>query len=314
MPASDPPPAAPGSGPIPSSSTADEPGVAASGRGSVPPGAPASAPPPPPEAPGLGEQIGATRESVKRLVGAHIELARSEFEDIADAAKRAAVLVGIAVAAGLVAGLIVTVGLPLFLGEAIFGSIGWGILLGVLFLAALGVSASVAALRPGVRASIGRPFALGILVALVVGIVLGLNLTNRGWTALADALVPTMDAASRPLLVAVGGLAVLGALVGLIGGATAAGGGAAVGGLIGGLIVGVFLGFLTALAPGVRVGAAIGVTFGLITWTAAVGVGVARGGFDTAALTTRFKPQRTIDATKETIEWARERMPLSRKS
>jgi hypothetical protein len=28
----------------------------------------------------------------------------------------------------------------------------------------------------------------------------------------------------------------------------------------------------------------------------------------------RFYPQRTIDMTKETIEWARERMPLSRKS
>src|SRR5215210_1879403 len=63
-----------------------------------------------PEAPGLGEQIGATRESVSRLVGAHVELAKAEFADIADAAKRAAIFIGIAIGAGLVAGLIVAVG------------------------------------------------------------------------------------------------------------------------------------------------------------------------------------------------------------
>ena len=45
-----------------------------------------------------------------------------------------------------------------------------------------------------------------------------------------------------------------------------------------------------------------------------LGIGVARGGFDTDALKGRFWPARTIEATKETIEWARERMPLSRRS
>src|SRR5258705_2833721 len=113
------------------------------------PGSGSSTPPPPPEAPGLGEQIGATRDAGKRLLGAHVELAKAEFGDIADAAKRAAALVGIAIAAGVVAGLIVTVGLPLFLGEAIFGSMGWWILLGVLLLAAVAGAAPVAAPRPG---------------------------------------------------------------------------------------------------------------------------------------------------------------------
>ena len=36
--------------------------------------------------------------------------------------------------------------------------------------------------------------------------------------------------------------------------------------------------------------------------------------FDEESMKRRFVPQRTIDMTKETIEWARERMPLSRKS
>jgi hypothetical protein len=278
------------------------------------PEAGSSTPLPPPEAPGLGEQIGATRDAGKRLIGAHVELAKSEFGDIADAAKRAAALVGIAVAAGLVAGLIETVGLPLFLGEAIFGSIGWWILLGVLFLAAIAVAVSVAALRPGVQASIGQPFLAGFLVAVIVGIVLGLNLTNRGWAALADTLVPAMDAAYRPLVVAVVSLAVIGTVIGLIGGAMAGGSGAAIGGLLAGLLTGIFLGFLTAFAPGLRVGVAIGVAAGLITWTVGMGVGIARGEFDTEALKDRFWPARTIEATKETIEWARERMPLSRRS
>jgi hypothetical protein len=300
MAASDRPPT-PGADPHP------DPAAPAAGSG--------SASPQPPDAPGLGEQIGSTRDSAKRLVGAHVELAKSEFADIADAAKRAAALVGIAIGAGIVAGLIVTVGLPLFLGEAIFGSMGWGILLGVLLLAALALAATVLALRPGVQASVGQPLLIGIVVGIVVGVVLGLNLTNRGWSTLADSIVPSIDPAYRPLLVAIVALAIVGAILGLIGAVMAgAGGGGVIAGLIGGAVAGIFIGLLTAFAPGRRVGAAIGVGVGLITWTALLGAGIARGGFDTEALKDRFWPARTIEATKETIEWARERMPLSRRS
>jgi hypothetical protein len=249
------------------------------------------------------------------MVGAHIELAKAEFADIADVAKRAAALVGIAVGAGLAAALLLTVGLPLFLGEAIFGSMGWGILLGLLLLAALAVAAVVAALRPGVQAPIGRPFAVGLLIGIVVGVVLGLDLTNRGWTSLGEAILPTVDPAYRPLLVAVAVLAIVGAVVGAVlavmGGA---GAGGAVGAFVAGAFAGVLLGFLTAFAAGPRVGAAIGVAAGLITWMSLMGVGIARGGFDTDAFKDRFWPAKTIGATKETIEWARERMPLSRRS
>jgi hypothetical protein len=309
--------------PIPASDRPPAPGVDAAAPGepappeSHPPAAaadPATAPPTPPGAPGLREQVGATRDSIRRLVGAHVELAKAELGDIADAAKRAAALVGIAVAAGIVAGLLIVVGMPLFLGEAIFGSMGWGILLGLLLLAALALAAAVAALRPGVQASIGRPFILGLVVGVIVGVVLGLDLTNRAWSTLADQVAGTIDPSYRPLLVAVGGLAAVGAVLGLIAGGVLGGGGGAVAGLVGGAIAGVLLGFLTAFAPGRRVGAAIGVAAGLITWISLLGAGVARGGFDTDAIKDRFWPARTIEATKETIEWARERMPLSRKS
>ena len=280
----------------------------------LPPAPGSGSAPEPPDAPGLRDQVGATRDSAKRFVDAHVELAKSEFADIADAAKRAAAFVGIAIGAAVVAGLIVTVGMPLFLGEAIFGSIGWGILLGFLFLLAVALAAVVSALRPGIRTSIGRAFLVGVVLGVIVGVILGLDLTNRGWSALADTILPSMDPAYRPLVIALIGLAIVGGVLGLIGGTMAAGGGGAAGGLFGGAIVGILLAFLTAFAPGERIGAAIGVTAGLIAWIAAMGLGVARGGFDTDALKDRFWPARTIKATKETIQWARERMPLSRKS
>ena len=79
-------------------------------------------------------------------------------------------------------------------------------------------------------------------------------------------------------------------------------------------IAGALLGALTAIATGPRVGAAIGVAVGLIAWIGLMGLDVARRGVDTDELKHRFWPERTIEVTKETIEWARERMPLSRKS
>jgi len=280
---------------------------------SPPSGGPAS--PPPPATPGLGEQIGATKAAASRLVGAHVELLKAEVGDIAEAVKRAAILVGLALGAGLVAGLVLIVGLPLFLGEWLFGSIGWGLLLGPLLLLAIAVAALVVALRPGVHAGIGGPLLVGIGVGIAVGLALGSDLTNRAWTAAADALVPGMDAAYRPLVVAVVGLFVIGAVLGAISGAIGGGGGASVvAALIVGGLVGLALGLLTAIAPGARVGGAIGVSAGLIAWIALMAGGVARGGFDMDALKTRFWPERTIAVTKETIEWARERMPLSRRS
>ena len=39
-----------------------------------------------------------------------------------------------------------------------------------------------------------------------------------------------------------------------------------------------------------------------------------RGGFDTDRLKAQYWPEQTIRVTKETIEWARERMPLMRRS
>jgi hypothetical protein len=277
---------------------------------------PAEAVPPDPaeEAPGLFEQVGATRDSAKRLVGAHVELAKAEFEDIADSVKRAAAFGGVAIGAGIFAALLIGIGLPLWLGEWLFGSIGWGILLGVLLLAALAFVAIILALRPAVDGRIGQAFGGGLVVGVIVGLLFGLDLTNRGWTWLGDQVAGNLAADSRPLVVAILVLAAIGAVIGLVVGLIRGLGPGAIGTAIGGAVAGLALGFLTAAAPGPNVGAAIGVAAGLITWMALMGMSLVRGGFDTDKLKDAYLPNRTIEVTKETIEWARERMPLSRRS
>jgi len=180
-----------------------------------PPGAGADDPSPEP-APGLFEQIGSTRDSAKRLVGAHVELAKAEFADIADAAKRTAAFAGVAFAAALFAGLLLGVGIPLWLGEWIFGSLGWGILLGVLLLAALALAAVIFAIGPSVNGHVGRSFVIAAIIGIVVGVIFGLDITNRGWTLLADNVAAGMAQDSRPLVVAVAAVGVIGAIVGLI--------------------------------------------------------------------------------------------------
>ena len=179
---------------------------------------------------------------------------------------------------------------------------------------AIAVAAGVTALDRSRSWGIAMPLLGAAVVGIVVGVVLGLDLTNRAWTALGDVAAPGLDPSSRPLVLAVPSLAVIGGVLGLIAGAVGGGIGAAIGGLVGGAIVGALLGALTAIATGLRVGTAIGVATGLIVWIALMGLDIVRHGVDTAELKHRFWPERTIEATKETIEWARERMPLSRRS
>ena len=302
--------------PVDGSPALDEPlfpPPAPDGAVGAPPGSGSASDGPEP-APGLGGQIGSTRDSAKRLVDAHVELAKAEFADIGDAIKQAAIFIGIAIAAGIFAALLIGVGLPLFLGEWIFGSLGWGILLGLLLLGSLATASVVMALGPSVEGRIGRSFLVAAIIGIVVGVLFGLDLTNRGWALLGDSVAGNLAADSRPLVVAVLVLAAIGAVIGLVVGLARGLGVGSIGTMIGSALLGVALGFLTAAAPGPRVGAAIGVAAGLIAWVSLMGASLAGGGFDIDKLKDRFWPARTIEVTKETIEWARERMPLMRRS
>ncbi|MEO8468827.1 MAG: hypothetical protein ABI573_04080 [Chloroflexota bacterium] len=190
---------------------------------------------------GLLEQIAAVRASVMGLLHAHINLARTEASEIGSEIGRVALLAGVAFGALFVLALLLPIGGMLFFADWLFGSIGWGVLLGTLLLLDVALIAVLVAL--GTPASrIGRDFLVAVFAAAVVTVL------------------------------------------------------------------------LFKFVVGAQVAAALGLFTLLITWPILMGLGIARNGIDTDALKARFYPYQTIETTKETIEWVRERMPLGRKS
>lgn len=263
------------------------------------------------EPPSLRQQIGATFEALKRLVRAHIALARAEAGEIAGEVRRMVALVGAALGAVIAVGLLLAVGLPLFLGDWLFGSIGWGVLLGAVLLVDLAVAAMLLALDVS-GSRVGRDFVVAAVIGSALGVVLGFDLTHRAWASLGESLVPSIDPATRPLIVAVVSLAVVGGLLGLAAGLR--GGGFSLGGVLAGAVGGAILGVVTAATIPATVGAALGVLAALLAWPVLSGRGTIQAGIDGDALKQRFMPDQTIEMTKETIEWVRTRTPLVPKS
>jgi hypothetical protein len=280
------------------------------------PGADTPAAPPPGSAPsgeppGIRAQLGATIAAVKRLVNAHVELAKSELADIVDEVKRMVGLFAVAFAMLVLVGILLLVGGILFLGEWLFGSIGWGVLLGTLLLLDIALTAVLAALDVNPR-RIGTAFGIAVVIGLAVGLVMGFDLAHRGWTALGDSVAAAYDPNTRAVLLAMGITAAVGALIGLVSGLRAGSG--AGGRLVAGAIAGVLLGLVTVISIPAQVGAALGVLVALIAWPALAGRDVLRTGIDGEALKKKFTPEATIELTKETIEWVRARTPLVPKS
>ena len=189
---------------------------------------------------GLRAQLGALRRAVERLIRAHVELARTEIGGIVEEIGRVAGLVAGACGSLVLLLFFLPIGLILFLGEWIFGSIGWGLLHGTLGMPAIAVGLVLIALRVSTQR---------LVVAL--------------------------------------GFAV---------------------------IAGVGLGWLAALAVDPRPAAAIGLAVALLVWPPLAAYLAYRDGLDAEALKARFIPSVTIETTKETIEWLRERTPLGPKS
>ena len=190
---------------------------------------------------GLRHQVGAVRDAVRRLLTAHLDLAKAEASEIRAEIGRVALLAGLAFGALFVLGLLLPIGGLLFLADWLLGSIGWGLLLGSVVLLDIALLAVLLAL--GVPAArIGRDFLIAAFTALVVTILL-----------------------------------------------------------------------LQFLAGG-RISVGLGLFTLFVAWPLLAGLGLARTGIDTDALKARFYPTQTIETTKETIEWVRERTPLGRKS
>jgi hypothetical protein len=237
------------------------------------------------------------------LIRSHIDLARAEFSEIADQVKRAAALGGIALLLLFLSGMLIAVGTLLFIGEAVFGSIGWGVLDG----SELMIATAVLLVFAIIDLSWARALS-SFLVALGVGLVVaGVLAVDWNWVSHQySGMLPAVVLAVVASVLAIG---VLGAVLG-----SAFGRWPAVGGFLVGTVCGVMLGVLAAFGPGLRVAAAVGVAALLLFWPIVAGVFVFRQGIDTAKLRKRFVPDQTIETTKETIEWVREQMPLGRKS
>ena len=257
-------------------------------------------------APGLREQLFRTRDAVIALVRAHIDLAKAEAAEIAGEVKRAAALGGLAIGCAVLLAFFFPTALLLFLGEWLFGSIGWGLLHGTLLLIDVAILAGLLAAH---TRGLGRAFVVAVLASIVFAIVFGAGALNALWRAAGDAANRGGDPAWRPLVVGVIVGAALFALIGLVLGARSAGVRGAIGGAIAAAVLGVFAGAFSAITFGWTAGAGVGVTIGLLVWPVAMGLGVRGEGMDTETLKARFWPQTTIDTTKETIEWAKSRTP-----
>lgn len=286
------------------------------GRPAAEPSAPHAGPDPevPPRADrprderrGLKAQLMATKDAVRLLLTAHIDLAKTEIGEIGGAIARTLAYAGVALAFLLLTGLLVIIGGSLFLAEWLLGSMGWGVLHGMLLFTGIAVAAVLMALGRSAGAAFGG-LGLGLVIGIAIAVVLGLNLLPQAYAAIGDALAPTIDATWRATVVgAVLGAIVLG-LVGLVGGLRGGGAGAA-GGLIGGIVLGAILGAISAITFGWQAAVGLGLTIAYVIWLGWMAAALARDGVDTDALKRRFYPSQTIDTTKETLEWLQTRMP-----
>ncbi len=256
-------------------------------------------------------QLRATTDAVLGMLRAHIALGKAEGQVIKGEVVYAAAFVGVAVAALLLLGVFLPIVAMLFLGEWLFGSIGWGVLLGSELLVATAVTAVVLALK--LHGPVPSA-AVAVIAGVVAFVVFGASWFNRLWTWIGDSTNLALDSAYRPLAIAIIVVGVVVALVGLIAGARVAGVGGAIGGLVAGFVLGGFLGGFLAYDFGWRVGAALGFA---VAYAVYLGVLIARAtsaGIDTEKIKLRFWPQQTIDTTRETIEWAKARNPLGPRS
>lgn len=260
------------------------------------------------EARGLFGQIGETRAAFMRLARAHLDLLRAEISAIVDQIKQMAAAAGIVLVFALLVANMLYIGGFLFVGEWLFGSMGWGLAQGVLLGLAIIVVALLVIL--GVRKrTYGISLLLAALLAIVLALLIGLNVTYDTANYWAGQFAAPFDN------------------VGLVA--------AIAGGVIGGLILLVlllFVGGVFGAVAGLLVGAIIGVPIGWLmggapwTWPPAVGFSLTVGlvllpilcvaiGWRQIDLEKRFGglyPRQSIEAAQETRAWLEEQWQTRR--
>lgn len=279
----------------------------------TPPGPKAGPPPGPkartrkPKPPGVREQTSRTFAAGMDLAKAHVELAKAEASAIGQESGRFAGLVAGALALILLAALLAIIGTALFIGDWIYGSIGWGVVHGV--LAFVSIALALVLLAVGVSAMrIGRALLIAVILCVITGVVLGLGLANQAYASIGTSLGIAVDPAVRPLVVGLGLGAIVGLIVGIVVAVRASHPNWAIA-IIGGIVFGALIGAFTSITFGPQVSAAIGTTLAYLIWVGLMGLDVYRTGIDQEALKARFTPTMSIETGKETLEWLQQRMP-----
>ena len=257
---------------------------------------------------GVFGQIGRIWGSFRRLLGAHLDLLRAEIGAILRQLGIIAGLAGLVLAFALMTGALLYVGGFLFLGEWLFGSIGWGLAHGVLFGIAMIVTLVLVIVGAPIRRSVAGLF-LAVLAMVGIALFAGLNIGSDTAAYLATQLAPPFN--SPGLVAAVGG-AVIGSLLLMLLLMFVGGLSGAVVGLVLGAFLGVPLGWLLAGAPWMwppAIGLAI--ALGLILWPA-LAVLLAWRDIDLEARFSTLYPRQSIEAATETKAWLEEQWQTRR--
>jgi hypothetical protein len=251
---------------------------------------------------GLLDQFQRTRESFMALLQAHVALLKAELNDILGEIKIIASQAGILLFFALLTSILLYVGGALFLGEWVFGSIGWGLAHGVLLGIAIMVIMALAIVGARARTAI-YSFLLSVLVVVGVAVLCG---SNVAYDAVAQASGNLAQPFGAPGVIALFGGIVLGALLFGILFAFVGGAKGAIGGAILGVFLGAIVGWLIAGAPWTWPPAvAFAIMIGLVAWPILAAV-FAYPSLDPAARFARLKPQQSIDAANETRAWMEE--------
>jgi hypothetical protein len=253
------------------------------------------------------EQLGRVRAAAQALIQAHVDLLRAELAVIGEQIQQIAAMVGGIVALAIYAVLLLAIGGTLFMGEWLFGSIGWGVLHGMLL--AIGIIISLALLViEAPRTLITRPLLWGVVAGVALTLVLGLNVPHNLSVVVGEwvtaNVAPTLDPAWAPAVVAGVIFAVIFAIAGLVIGARGQG----VLGAVSGLVVGALGGFLVGLVFGGLVfgwqpAAAAGVTAGLSVWIALMARAASQANLDPQARFEKLWPRQSYESALETKEW-----------
>lgn len=267
----------------------------------------ASAPPPRPQS--LRSSIRSTRDAGLRLAVAHYDLAKAEATQIGGEAGKVAAYVGIAVVSVLFVTIFAVVGTSLFLGEWVLGSLGWGVLHGILLLTAVAIACGLAAVGVRGRRILGA-LILGAIIGLVVGVLMALQLPNQAYTAIGQNILPNVEPGVRPLVVGAAIFGIIGLIVGIIVAARGTGTqGTRIAAFISAVLLGLIIGAISATTLGPQVGAGIGIAVGYVSWIFLMALDVSRTGVDIEAFKARFTPTQTIETGKETLAWLQSKMP-----